>query len=32
MRMRTDEYTGEQYDADKWYQAVFGAMRQEERV
>lgn len=22
MRMRTDEYTGEQYDADKWYRGA----------
>ena len=24
MRMRTDEYTGEQYDADKWYRGAYG--------
>ena len=24
MRMRTDEYTGEPYDADKWYRGPFG--------
>lgn len=24
MRIRTDEYTGEQYDADKWYRGANG--------
>ena len=24
MRIRTDEYTGEQYDADKWYRGAYG--------
>jgi len=24
MRMRTDEYTGERYDADKWYRGANG--------
>lgn len=24
MRMRTDEYTGEKYDADKWYRGANG--------